>query len=1172
MNAQWRIELFGGLRAQRGDKIIERFSTQKAGALLAYLAYYCQRAHPREVLVELLWQESEPKVGRHRLCQALYSLRRQLEPPGVSTGAVIVAKRFSVQLTPAAVTTDVAEFEAALKAAQQTDSPPEPTHHLLTAVELYRGELLPGYYDEWIEQERKRLEEEYLRALDRLVKYLAQAHDFDRALIYARRAVNADPLREEFHRALMRLYADAGQPAAALEQYHELERLLKEQLNAVPAAATRALARNINEQLAVSSEQLVMVGGGRSVRQKTETRRQKAEKKPTAVTSQQAVTPILQFPLTPSPSVGSLPPQLTRFFGRGKEITQVRTMLLNPDNRLVTLTGIGGSGKTRLAIEVARRLQEEFKGGVWFVPFADLSDPRLIVGAMLDALRLPRSPHVEPLEQLVVALAQQPTLLVLDNMEHLLSTDFGSGLSGLRDSGNVSHPFNPLQESADSPHPSSLILTLLQRVPTLKLLVTSRQRLDLGGEQEFPVLPLPTPTQEYSRNDSTSQTREHANTRTPEHLMTFASVQLFVDRAQAVRPDFQVTKRNASAVAALCQCLEGIPLALELAAARAQVLSPSQVLAQLKRRFDFLVSRRRDIPERHRTLRAAIDWSYRLLSSELQRFFARLSVFRGGWTLEAAENVATLERSNVATLDFLAHLRACSLIVAEEGDSEMRFGMLETLCEYAAEQLTPEEQSRLVGRHAHYYLRLAEENEMNLEGAEQEAWLQRWDVEHDNVRAALAWGMEHEVETTLRLAGALEQFWVVRGHAHEGLRWLTDALRDFGFQISDFGLNDSPIPQSVIRNPQLAAVRAAALNKAGTLALNKGDYALTRSLHEESLALWRELGDQRGVAHSLGSLGYVAYLQGETAQARSLHEQSLALRRELGDRQGIAQTLSSLGWVAFREGNFALARSLYEESLALFRALGHKGAMAHALSALARVARHEQDFVLAHSLYEESLSLCREAGDKIHVADCLISLGVLNHEQGDLARAHALLEESLALSRELGRMWGIASALHHLGMVASQRGDWARARPLHKESLALFRELGNPRHVADSLHQLALVAIQQQDWAAARAFLAEGLSLCQEVGYQSGIARRLEGFAALAAAQEQCERAVSLSGAASALREGVGSPLPPLDRQKQDEYLLTLRQTLGEPAFTAAFEGGRALACEQAVAYALETA
>ncbi len=1137
MNSPWRIELLGGLRAQRGDKVIERFSTQKAGALLVYLAYHCQRAHPREVLIELLWKDSEPKVGRHRLCQALYSLRRQLEPPGVGAGAVLVANRFSVQLNPAAVTTDVAEFEATLQSARRTDNPPEQIHHLLTAVELYRGELLPGYYEEWIEQERKRLEEEYLRTLDRLVKYLAQAHDVDRALVYARRAVNADPLREEFHRALMRLYADTEQPAAALEQYHELERLLKEQLNAMPAAATRALARSISERersaFAVSAdasvrrEQLVVVSGGQAAvsRKKARGRRQKTEARQPAQDRQPAPAPILQFPVSiphpssfiphPSPT-GSLPLPFTRFFGREGEMAQLREVLLSDDIRLVTLTGAGGSGKTRLAVEVARRLQEEFKGSVWFVPLADLADPRLIVGAMLDALRLPRSPLVEPLEQIVTALSQQPALLVLDNLEHLLRVE-GSGFR-----------VETEQPSTLNPEPSTLVRTLLERVPTLTLLVTSRQRLDLGGEQEFSVLPLPLP--------------ERANAQTPEHLMTFASVQLFVDRAQAVRPDFQVTKRNASAVAALCQCLEGIPLALELAAARAQVLAPSQMLAQLTRRFDFLVSRRRDLPERHRTLRAAIDWSYRLLSPELKRLFAYLSVFRGGWMLEAAEAVAAdaetrghgdtgtiaapPRRSVTAStdvLDDLALLRACSLIVAEESDSEMRFRMLETLREYAAEQLTAEEQAALARRHAHYYRALAEENEANLEGAEQGVWLRRWDAEHDNVRAALAWGMEHETETTLRLAGALEQFWMVRGHAHEGLRWLTDAL-----ERTEKGSGDqSPEPKT--QNLKPSSLRAAALNKAGTLALSKGDHTLTRSLHEESLALWRELGDQRGVAHSFNSLGYVAYLQGDTAQALFLHEQSLALWRGLGDRQGIAQTLSSLGWVAFREGNFALARSLYEESL----------------------------------------SLSREVGDKIHVADCLISLGVLNREQGNLARAHALLEESLALSRELGRTWGVASALHHLGMVASQQSDPARAHALHEESLALFRELGNPRHVADSLHELALVAIQQQDFAAAGALLAEGLFLCQGLGYQSGIARRLEGFAALAAAQGQPERAVSLFGAASAWREVVGSPLPPPDRQKQDEYLLTLRQILGEPAFTAAFEAGRALTGEQAVAYAL---
>ena len=788
-------------------------------------------AHPREVLSTLLWPEHTPKAGRNSLNTALSSLRRQLEPPSVPAGSVIVTDYFSVWLNPDAVTTDVAGLEAALQSEKQASSDEERTQWLITAVELYRGELLPGFYDEWIEQERTRLEEAYLQALDRLTACLRRMNDFDRALHYARRAVKADPLREGAHQILMRLYADAGQPAAALEQYRELERLLKENLNSTPSAATRALAREISERerehsaFALSSEQLSV-----SSNQKAEGRRRgrlrptKEEKQqvtlssPPPAVSRQSPAPILQFPLAnhqpftinhqPS-TIGSLPLQFTRFFGREKEIARLRAMLLSDATRLLTLTGPGGSGKTRLAIEVGETLRSEFSGGVWFVPLADIADPHLILGNVRDTLQLPRSAEVEPLDQVAYALSRQPALLILDNVEHLLGK---LGNWETEKFEEATFPNFPISQS-----PQLIIRTLLERVPTLTCLVTSRQRLDIEGERAVSLSPLPTPTLQeysgvrvfqYSGNDLTTQTPEHPNTRTPEYLMSFSSVQLFVDRAQAVLSDFQITKRNAPTVAALCERLEGIPLAIELVATWAQTLTVGQMLSRLSRRFDLLVSRRKDLPERHRALWATVEWSYHLLSPELRQFFARLSVFRGGWTLEAAEAVcrdagmqgyrdASLHPCIPASLDALRQLCERSLVIAEDVDGEMHYRLLETLREFGAEQLTAEtsptpllskegkgEVAALSQQHANYFLSLAEKAEPHLFGAEQMTWLNRLEREHDNLRAALAWSLrfspefrvlsaecsdsglstQHSaLEIALRLAGALYRFWFRRG-------------------------------------------------------------------------------------------------------------------------------------------------------------------------------------------------------------------------------------------------------------------------------------------------------------------------------------------------------------------------------------------------------------------------
>jgi predicted ATPase/DNA-binding SARP family transcriptional activator len=1069
VNILWRIELLGDLRAVSEDRVITRFRNYKAGALLAYLAFHLDRRHPREVLFELFWPECVPNAGRHNLSVALSSLRHQLEPPGVPQGAVIIADRASVRLNPAAVTTDVAEFEAALQSAQQTDSQPEQTHHLLTAVELYRGALLPDYYENWILLEGQRLSELFFQSLRQLMELLEETGDFNRALQYTQRGVSVDPLREESHTELMRLYAAAGQPTSALRQYAELERILREEFNDTPTPATRELAHAINHQLPVGKRQLAI-----SRRKKTESRRQPAEDHQLPSVNRQ-------------PSTVNLPLQLTRFFGREAEMAWLQETLLSSDTRLVTLTGAGGSGKTRLACEVAGRLVEPLRGAVYFAALADISDPRLIVDRVLAALRLPRSPDVEPMEQVVETLSRQPSLLVLDNMEHLLENGKWKMENGEQQG----------QTSSSILHsPFSILCTLLERVPTLTLLVTSRQRLNLSGEREFLVPPLPVPSGE---------------TDSPEWLMQCESVQLFVDRAQAVKPDFQVTENNAATVAELCYKLEGIPLALELAASRSLVMTPARILAQLENRFDFLVSRQRDVAERHRTLRAAMEWSYRLLTPELQTFFAQLSVFRGGWTLEAAEEVCmdvweygrmdvwTKQRPHVHTptlpydvLDLLAQLRECSLILTEESGGEMRFRMLETLREFGWEQLNTAERAALQRRHAEYYAALAEQARPGRIVPEQLTWwLDRLGTEHDNLRAALEWSLSQSAECGvrsaesessqseirnpkseigLRIAGSVWWFWYRRGYLSEGRGWL-EALLKVGGEVA-------------------AAVRAEALRTAGYVAVRQGDHEAARRFAEENLAARREMGDKRGIALALELLGGVADVQGDYEAAQARYEESLALWRELGDKGNIAPSLHALGHVAHRWGDYEAARTL--------------------------------------------------------------------------------LEESLALWRELGDKWSIARVLDHLGVVAVKQGNGELARRFGEEALSISRDSGNKEATGQALNDLGHIAYYQEDWADARAFYEESLKMWRDIGRKPNIVKSLWGLALVARGQEQWERAARLFGAEEALREVFGQPFPPVERPEFDCLVAPMRAALGEEAFAAAWAKGRAMTLEQAVAYALE--
>jgi len=990
LQEKWHIQLLGELRARMGDHRITRFPTQKTGALLAYLAYYVRR-HSRETLGTLLWPDDDPGAVRNRLRVALASLRRQLEPPGVPTGCVLLADRADVRLNPDAVTTDVATFEACLAESGRCPGDAERIALLTKAAELYTGDLLPGYYEEWILTERERLAAEFLTALRRLVRCLAHVRDFDRALAFAQRALRTDPLREESHRDLMRLYTATGQPSAALNQFRELERLLKDELGARPSAASQQLAAQIEARLGH--------GGG---------------ERP-AIISTPAVTPPAA-PVTPSPpeSPGSLPLSLTRFFGREEEIAQLvelcggmgvgeygrkdTSTLTRPHShtRLITLTGPGGSGKTRLAREVANRVKEAFPGGVWFVSLADLSDPRLIPGAIASVMRLPRSPNVEPLEQVVEFLNQRvignqtrsPVLLVLDNFEQLVE-------DGAR-----------------------AVQSLLERVASLTCLATSRRSLRLMGEREFPVRPLPTPDRSsgvlgYWSDGHNIPTLHYSLT--PERLMSYPSVQLFVDRAQAVRPDFQVTARNAGEVAALCQRLEGLPLAIELAAARTWGLTPAQMLERLNRRLDLLVNRRAGKDIRHRSLHAAIEWSYRLLPPPLRRFFARLSIFQGGWTLEAAE-VATqsdARHPTPDTLDMLEQLRENSLIRAEEGATGMRFRMMESLREFASEQLKPEERIMLARRHAEYFLEMAEEARPHLNGPEAVAWLMRVDEEHDNLRAALSGAIARgEAETALRLIVALDAFWDRRGHMTEGRAHLRQAL----------SLDGAP-----------PLLRSRALCMAGVYAREQGDYAEAMALFSESLTLAEQHGDQSVVADALYGLGIVVYVQRDYARSRSLIEQSLALRRALGDLRGTAHSLNILGLLAWRA---------------------------------------DQNRERARTFYEAAQNLLAEVGDRHSLSVVWNNLGVLANETGNPEEATVFFQSCQRIYQETGDYWSQSTVWNNLGVLAQKRRDFAAAIAAYHESLRFSHPIIDRRLLSETLWNLASTCHDVGDHARAARLLA----------------------------------------------------------------------------------------------------
>ena len=762
----------------------------------------------------------------------------------------------------------------------------------------------------------------------------------------------------------------------------------------------------------------------------------------------------------------NLPIQLTSFIGREREIAEVERLL--GAVRLVTLTGAGGAGKTRLALQLAAEILEGYPDGVWLAEFAPIADPALVPKTVASALTVPEQPGRDMTDTLVEALRPKSLLLVLDNCEHLLAA--------CRD----------------------VAAALLRTCPNVWILATSQEGLGVPGETLWRVPSLSVP-------------EDLRHLPGPKELVRYDAVRLFVDRAVTTTPGFTVTSDNAPAVAQVCRRLDGIPLAIELAAARVKVLAVEQIAGRLDDRFRLLTGGSRIVLPRQQTLRAAIDWSYGLLSDHERAMLRRLSVFAGGWTLEAAEAVCAgggIEPWDV--LDLLTQLVDKSLAVAQTHGGEARYHLLETVREYGRERLRDSEAVEQVQcRHRDWYLALAEQIEPKLDGHEQETWLDRLERENDNLRASLDWSFEHrDAEAVMRLAKSLYRFWEIHGYWSEGLHWLEAALSF-----------DSGAP---------SPMRARVLSAAGALARLLGDTQRAVARLEESVAAYRVLGDKRGMADALLLLGITAYRQSDYDRAFALLEESAALSRASGDKTTLAFSIYLLGILARVRGDYGKAEALCKESLTLNQASGLKWRAGLSLDGLGLVALCQGDYERAKSLLQQALTLQEQEGYVYGQAASLNSSSIVAYVQGDYERAGVLSEQSLALSRKIGDKGAIARSLNVLGRIAFRHGNFEEAVEKHNESLALFRELGEKLGIVQALERLGSVAVASAPIRAAR-----------------------------------------LLGAATHVRETIGAPLPAYERAEHDTAVDHVRAQLDRAAFSAAWAEGRAMTLEQAVEYAL---
>lgn len=977
MVAILHIHLLGNFSLLYGDKLITGVNTARLQALLAYLVLHHQAPQARQHLAFLFWPDTSEAQALTNLRNLLYKLRHALP---THESFLSIDTQTMQWRSDAPFKLDVDDFEAALTQATTRAE-------LEAALKHYRGDLLPSCYDDWIVSIRQHLRQQAVGALVQLIGLLETEHAYRIAIDYGQQLLQLDPYNEMIYGRLMKLYAADGDRAGMVRIYQSCAMFFQNELGTEPAPTTQELYQRLLH------------------------------------------TPP-SLPIHPSLPMAvhtNLPFPVSSFIGRQREMTVVKVLLTGDDaaatavernqalfkrqptaHKLVTLTGTGGSGKTRLALRIATDLVKTYPDGVWWVELVSLLDGSLVPQTVAKTLGINERPNEAVRETLAQFLHSKQLLLVLDNCEHLVDAC------------------------------AQLSYTLMSRCPKLQILTTSREPLGITGEQVYPVPTLSLPDPQIHT--------------LPASLLNSEAICLFVERTQAIDARFELTEVNAPTVLHICRRLDGIPLAIELAAARMRVIAVEQIAERLDDYLNLLTTGGRTAPPRHQTLRATMDWSYELLTDDERLLLRQLAIFAGSFSLEAIEAVCDSLQTSV--LDTLARLVDKSLVTVERDDGEVQYRLFETIRTYAREKLLASgEVERLRIQHLHFYIQLAETANAHLHGLEQEHWLARLETIQPNVRLALRRALEQgkSVEA-LRLSGAMGLFWVVRGYWREGCQWLKQALALS--TETRFNVNSVSTP---------SGWSALALWRAGELLWRQCDFAGARACMEESLTLYRALADRDSSADVLGLLGGVAFEQGEYATAQTFYEESLALGYILGSQHRIGMSLFGLGLVAYHQGDYTEAQALLTQSLQLLRESERRLDTSYALNALGNVANLQGNYRLAQTFYAECLNLRREFSYKRGVAATLNDIANATAKQGDAVTASAHYKESLLLFRELSNQRGMVWALAGLARLRHAQNDLLLAAKLlgavEAHLIALSARLDEPEH-SDNARAVALLRTQ----------------------------------------------------------------------------------------------------------------